>query len=674
MNVHSDAMPAGAGPSQLHPGIHLADPGAGYWVGQAILRLRREIGWRREIGAAISDPAQASLDLVRHDQARMEFFQHDSAASYLTGLIAADPVPVHSAFQIMADALGLNDAGRFVLGLAMAPDAGAALAPVIAACHGDAARTVPSLALAQTLWDDPLAVLDAVQSGGGLSKFGLLDCDPTRGLLPTPGLTRWFAAGSGLHAFGLTPLPPSDEIGDAALATRFSAPARTLEIVPLIAPAAADPSRFLAALQGAGARAVLSGNGDPQSALIAWLSGHDLFVQEPQATRDQLTALTQSMDGSWQRPLRVFLHLTERDAIAALPTSRLGPVISVPELTPETRGKLLADALAWPRDEARADVYTVARDFRLEPREINRLAAGLSGRADCGVEDLRAACRAECSVDFQGLAELVAPAYAREDIVLPPDTSRQMDEAMSAIRGAGRVQHDWGDKGAVGIGLLFAGPPGTGKTMAAQVIAAEENLPLFRVDLSQIVNKYIGETEKNLRRVFDTAEKMRCILFFDEAEALFGKRTEVKDANDRFANVETGYLLQRMEQFSGVAILATNRRKDLDDAFARRLRYIIEFPMPTEAERHAIWERVFPPGAHASEVDCAFLARRFQLTGGHIRSIALNAALQAAARDDVHVAMRDVVIATKRELDKLDRKAGRDAFGPWWDEISGMGA
>ena len=214
--------------------------------------------------------------------------------------------------------------------------------------------------------------------------------------------------------------------------------------------------------------------------------------------------------------------------------------------------------------------------------------------------------------------------------------------------------------------MLFAGPPGTGKTMAAEAIASELALPLYRIDLSQVVNKYIGETEKNLRRLFDAADSADVVLFFDEADALFGKRTEVKDAHDRYANLEISYLLERMERFKGLAILATNRKKDLDDAFLRRLRFAVEFPMPGAEERLRIWRGVIPEGVDASDVDFDFLAQRFALAGGHIRGIVFQACLQSASVGaERRLTMAAVVRAVQRELDKLERATSLEQFGPY---------
>jgi len=189
---------------------------------------------------------------------------------------------------------------------------------------------------------------------------------------------------------------------------------------------------------------------------------------------------------------------------------------------------------------------------------------------------------------------------------------------------------------------------------------------MVRIDLSQVVNKYIGETEKNLRRIFDAAETSDCLMFFDEADALFGKRTEVRDAHDRFANIEISYLLERMERFKGLAVLASNRRKDLDEAFTRRLRHIVEFPMPGVPERERLWRQAFPARVDIGALDCRWLGQQFELAGGHIRSAAFNACLIAAGRApqaEARVDMVHVLGAVRRELEKMNRVAGREQFG-----------
>jgi vesicle-fusing ATPase len=274
-------------------------------------------------------------------------------------------------------------------------------------------------------------------------------------------------------------------------------------------------------------------------------------------------------------------------------------------------------------------------------------------------------------LDVGELAERVAPRFAGERVLLPPAQARQFDELLGAMRSLTEVHYRWGTAkawGEGGITALFAGPPGTGKTMAAEVLAAELGLPMYRIDLSQVVNKYIGETEKNLKRLFDAADLSDLVLFFDEADSLFGKRTEVKDAHDRYANLEISYLLERMERFKGLAILATNRRKDLDEAFLRRLRFIIEFPLPDEERRRELWRQMVPAGVDAEGIDFAFLARQFPLAGGHIRSAVFHACLQGARHaegGERRLRMDDVVAAVKREYDKLNRPIGLESFGAW---------
>jgi SpoVK/Ycf46/Vps4 family AAA+-type ATPase len=253
--------------------------------------------------------------------------------------------------------------------------------------------------------------------------------------------------------------------------------------------------------------------------------------------------------------------------------------------------------------------------------------------------------------------------------MLPAKQTRQIEELIAAVRSLTAVHHDWGTARAwneSGLSVLFAGAPGTGKTMGAEVIASEAGMPLYRIDLSQVVNKYIGETEKNLRRLFDAADAADAILFFDEADALFGKRTEVRDAHDRYANLEVSYLLERMERFKGLAILATNRKKDLDEAFMRRLRFVIDFPMPGLDERLRIWRAAIPSGVDARSLDLPFLADRFQLAGGHIRAIVFHACLQSASRGGGRrLDMPLVLRAVRRELDKLGRAISLEQFGPF---------
>ncbi|MEJ2607255.1 MAG: ATP-binding protein, partial [Anaerolineales bacterium] len=260
-----------------------------------------------------------------------------------------------------------------------------------------------------------------------------------------------------------------------------------------------------------------------------------------------------------------------------------------------------------------------ARRFRFGRETIERVGRRLNGLQSIPTDQqLVSACRSEVSLDISDLAQEVSPRFENERLILPPKQAQQFNEVIRAMRSLTKVHYTWGTAkvwNEGGISVLFAGPPGTGKTMGAEILAIELDLPIYRIDLSQVVNKYIGETEKNLKRLFDAADVSDIILFFDEADAIFGQRTEVKDAHDRYANLEISYLLDRMERFKGLAILATNRKKDLDEAFMRRLRYIIDFPLPDEEERRLIWEQVIPVNVDASELDFDFLARQFRLAG-----------------------------------------------------------
>jgi SpoVK/Ycf46/Vps4 family AAA+-type ATPase len=241
-----------------------------------------------------------------------------------------------------------------------------------------------------------------------------------------------------------------------------------------------------------------------------------------------------------------------------------------------------------------------------------------------------------------------------DDIVLPPQQLDLLHRIADQVEKRAQVYEAWGfgarmNRG-LGITALFTGPSGTGKSMAAEVIANALRLNLYRIDLSAVVSKYIGETEKNLRRLFDAAEDGGALLFFDEADALFGKRSEVKDSHDRYANMEINYLLQRMEQYAGVAILATNKRTALDTAFLRRLRFVVTFPLPALAERRSIWEKAFPPEAPVEKLDYDRLSS-LEATGATIRDIALHAAF-FAARDGTPITTDLLMDAAKIELEK----------------------
>ncbi len=279
-------------------------------------------------------------------------------------------------------------------------------------------------------------------------------------------------------------------------------------------------------------------------------------------------------------------------------------------------------------------------------------------------QDLFLAARTHSNPRLATLARKIVPRYDWDDIVLPQDQRTILSEIVSTVRGRPQVLEQWGIgkklASSAAVTVLFAGDPGTGKTMAAEVIAKELRLDLYKIDLSTMVSKYIGETEKNLERVFSEAESSNAILFFDEADAIFGKRSEVKDAHDRYANIEVSYLLQRMEAYDGVTILATNLRSNLDEAFTRRLQFAVDFPFPEPEDRLHIWQTLFPPDVpRLPDLNFELLAKRFKLAGGNIRNIIINAAYQAAA-DGGTVTMEHLLHGTRRELQKMGRLIGED--------------
>jgi hypothetical protein len=312
-------------------------------------------------------------------------------------------------------------------------------------------------------------------------------------------------------------------------------------------------------------------------------------------------------------------------------------------------------------------ISSLAGQFHLDSGQIRDAVASAHDMANQWKKpleraDLFAAARAYSNPRLAGLARKITPRYGWEDIVLPEDQIAQLCEIVATVRGRPLVLDEWGLGRKLvssrGVTALFAGPPGTGKTMAAEVIAAELGLDLYKIDLSTVVSKYIGETEKNLERIFAEAESSNAILFFDEADALFGKRSEVRDSHDRYANIEISYLLQRMESYNGVSILATNLRANLDEAFTRRLGFSVDFPFPDEAARLRIWKTLFPTEVPCMpELDFEALARRFKLAGGNIRNIIVGAAYLSAA-DRQCVTMEHLLHGARRELQKMGRLIG----------------
>ena len=694
--------------TMVTPGLELPDPLAARRLAEVNLRLRREVAWCWHLRTGrpdpldgtlppVFDPTVENLDRVRFRAQRARFDAEDPAARHLGEALAALPgaVPAPgSAWHRAVQSLGLDHTAELALALAMAQRLDAALAPVFATCMNDLSRPWPTPALLQRLADEPLAAVALAGTDHALLRHGLLL--PGEGEwqrpLAMPAVVAQVLAGlvSPADAPGLAPVAAAaprrlDAAGERLAARLGTAPASALEVVPLRgAPGAAFADWALALAGSAGVRllAVDAAAAAEPSRLapllgVAWLGGFDLLL--PASAGEGPAAAP-----AWEQlplsvPVRCYLPVTTNRETAPPPPAVVLPALELPTLDHAERRRLLADGLGRRARRLEPVVEECARRFRLPEQTLRRVAADVAAMPAPDGEALLEACRGAARADLGDLARRVVPRFRLDEMVLPAAIRRQLDEVVTGMRMLTRVHYGWGTARAwneSGLSVLFCGPPGTGKTMAAEALADELALDMFRVDLSQVVNKYIGETEKNLARIFDAAERSDVLLFFDEADALFGKRTEVKDAHDRFANIEVSYLLERMERFKGLALLASNRRKDLDEAFARRLRYVVEFPVPGVDERERLWRESFPPAVDTSGVEFRWLARQFVLSGGHIRSVAFNTCLQAAGAGDESacVTMPQVLVQVKRELAKLDRATGAEQFGVWADAVAGAEA
>jgi AAA+ superfamily predicted ATPase len=418
---------------------------------------------------------------------------------------------------------------------------------------------------------------------------------------------------------------------------------------------------------------------------VAWIAGREALLQSAMLCFENLDAVADNKDGSCTDLL--FEVAKECSWVTFL----LGTRPWRPSMTSDDLA--FADVhLSAPDDAERIKVWKrltdprdvadgvnfgeLASKFRFTPGQIRDALAtarnDVRWRSDgdrlLTMSDLGKACRAHSSQKLNNLARKIEPTYQWKDIVLPEEVLAQLREVCRRVVYRHRVMGDWGFAKKLslgkGVNALFAGPSGTGKTMASEIVSRELDLDLYKIDLSGVVSKYIGETEKNLDRIFSAAEDANAILFFDEADALFGKRSEVRDSHDRYANIEISYLLQKMEEYEGLAILATNLKANLDESFTRRLAFTIHFPFPDEADRRRIWGGIWPAQIELDKsVDLNFLAGRFKLSGGNIKNIALAAAFLAAS-DGGRVTMSHLLHATRREYQKLGKPLGADELMP----------
>ncbi|WP_158892903.1 ATP-binding protein [Amycolatopsis anabasis] len=583
----------------------------------------------------------------------------------------------------LADRLGLSRFERDTLLLCAAVELDPSIGELCALAHGSERMAHPTFGLALGVLPEP--AWEVVSPRQGLRFWRLVEITQHNG----PGLVSAALRADERIVNYLKGLNDLDE-RLAPLLTRLT-PAEGLELPPSqqevideIARGWRDsPAGPIVQLAGPDedAKRLVTAHAAAARGLVAYRLPAALLPAQP-VELDQLARL-------WQRestllPLALYLDVEDTDDSAQTrpPVGRFlgrvsGPtafaareswsdlgrrslVLDVASPTPAER------AVAW-RDflgpaAAGEAVDSLAAQFALEVPAILEVAAVSGGDPAKAWQ----ACRARTRPRLDALAQRLEPKVGWDDIVLPEQGRVLLGQIADQVAQRTTVYENWGFGERItrglGISVLFTGPSGTGKTMAAEVVAKQLALDLYRIDLSAVVSKYIGETEKNLRRLFDAAEG--AILFFDEADALFGKRSEVKDSHDRYANIEINYLLQRMEAHRGLAILATNLRTALDSAFLRRLRFIVEFPFPGLAERRAMWEKAFPAGAPRGELDYDRLAR-LQVSGGMTRNIALNAAFLAAAGGS-EITMRTVLDAARTEFQKLELPVSEHDFA--WEE------
>jgi hypothetical protein len=606
---------------------------------------------------------------------------------------AAESLSAPSALDALAQAFGLTTFERAVVLLAAAIE----LLPGIPERCAHAARdpSRPFVTFALALSRLPGAHWSALAPSRPLRLFRLVELDLNEGALHgrlrlAERVMQQLCGVSSLDARLSSLLVPLARVADDALApSHAEAVARVIALWGRPPGSAGWPIAQLSGRDASAKEAVVAAACDALGLGVYALDASD--VPSTASERDLLARLWEreavlgssvlylhvdECDGA--EPARAAVALSERvDTLVALAARdplrlrrRSSVRIDVPRATPVEQEELWRRALARSGRALNGDTGALTAQFNLGIAGLRDASAEVIARVaegdDAPLETLAwQACRAQSRVRLDDLAQRIDARVTWSDLVLPREQLELLHDLSAQVRQRALVYETWGfgrssDRG-LGISALFAGVSGTGKTLAAEVIAAELDLDLYRVDLSQVVSKYLGETEKNLRRIFEAAEEAGAVLLFDEADALFGKRSEVKDSHDRYANIEVSYLLQRMEQYRGLAILTSNMRNALDQAFVRRLRFVVEFPFPDVEQRAQIWRRVFPSGMPLGALEWQQVAR-LNITGGTIRNIAVQAAFIAAdARQPLD--MRHLGRAARAEYRKLEKPLNE--LGGW---------
>ncbi len=597
---------------------------------------------------------------------------------------------------------GLNafEAGCVLLCLASEADLG--IERLIGYVQDDVTKRRPRVDLAlRLLADDRVHARDAFEAESPLRRLRLISLFDEPGQPHTPLQARYIALDPRIAAYLLgqdgldealqlsaTVLPSQAFDEEPAIRPEIAALA-ALPVTALDPPVVALSGADTAELRTAARRLANAADLGVLAVDIAGLAADvgfelALTLSQREAALQHSALLLEGVDGLTSNDAGRLRERLRKERVAQLvflaskqPFNWPGVLLNVPELGFEAQRMLWASGLADEAQVSADDLEALTAKFRLGTANISNAVLGARGRAISRdpanplvqLDDLYAAARTQSTPILSDLARKIVPHYGWDDIVLPADAREQLREMCAFVEHRRTVYEVWGlgRKLAMGKGLmsLFAGQSGTGKTMAADVMAGTLGLDLYKIDLSGVVSKYIGETEKNLGSIFDEASTSNAILFFDEADALFGKRSEVKDAHDRYANIETAYLLQKMEEYSGVVILATNLKMNLDEAFLRRLHFVIDFPMPDDDDRQRIWQTTMPASMPVSaDIDIPFLARQFKIAGGNIRNIVLAAAFLAAA-EGTPVGMSHCIRAVRREYQKLGRMVTDAEFGQY---------
>ena len=668
----------------------------------AWLRLRLEHCAQKESGSTSIRRKDGIPEGAKQSSTSLE--QRISAASNEMAAIAAG-MKSSPALVLICDALGLSSFERDILLLCSAQEFDSSIRKLCidasrAALAGADERGLPTFALALSLFDNP--TWDALSPDRPLRYWHLLEID-LPGSQPLAlstlrtderivdflkGLNRLddrlspYLTPVG-RADGAPPLPPSQQTATDAIVATWQL-YRNADHLPLIQLAGPhyESKRMIAAKAAAQVGRNLyrlSADALPvQVAEIELLSR----IWQRESTLLPLALLVDaqhgevSADGHMGAARRFlsqasgFVFLLVREGWGGITREICSFEIAKPTREEQRSAWLAA---IGPKLEDLAAL--LASQFNLGMAEIQRIAEQSLAQEMVSDETIRETIWDHCVRQVRPLLDTLARRIdvraTWNDIVLPQQELRMLHEISAQVRKRSRVYDDWGfgarmNRG-LGITALFTGDSGVGKTMAAEVIATDLRLSLYRIDLSSVVSKYIGETEKNLGKLFDAAEDGGAILFFDEADALFGKRSEVKDSHDRYANIEVNYLLQRMESYSGLAILATNMRGALDLAFTRRLRFIVNFPFPNVADRELMWRKVFPSKTPVGSLDYGRIAK-FNLTGGSISNAAVNAAFLAASKGNV-ITMAHTLAAIRQEMQKLERPL-RDCDFEWEDDLN----